>query len=227
MKHQFKTTFVAAALCAIAPLSNASTYGSKVFPNGFGITIEGKLEKGDGQKFVAYYTRLAAKLRKPLTSITLNSPGGNIADAWKIGTIIQTTGATTQVRGGTCASACFLIWAAGKRRLADPLSLLGVHTVVDLTRDRTPEVKQNERVMTEKLAMLFNLWRVPGPVIQEMQTTQWPATHWLTKDEIAASILTTPVAPSPQKFTPPSTLVPAGSFMPPAAPLRTGSFISH
>ncbi len=218
IQWHFKAVAVAAVLCAIVQPSNAATFNSTAFPDGFGIGINGKIDIGDGEKFVAYYTNLAAKTGKSLIWITLDSSGGSIRDAVKIASIVETTGATTRVRGGTCASACFFIWAAGKRRLVDPNSRLGVHTPVDLMRERTLEVRSEERDTTVKLAGLLRMLHVPDQIVQEMQTTQWPAMHWLTKTEVAKAILTVPVAPLPRNFTPPSFPVRSRSFTPPAAP---------
>jgi hypothetical protein len=152
-----------------------------------------------------------------------------MGDALKIASIIEKTGATTRVRGGTCSSACFYIWAAGKRRLADSSSRLGVHTPVILMRERTQEVRSQERDTTVKLAGLLRQLHVPDQIIQDMQTTQWPATHWLTKVEVAKAILTVAVAPPPRILTLPSPPVRSGSFTPPASPFfpRVGPFDTH
>jgi len=209
---------IAAVLHAVALPSNAATFKFTAFPNGFGIGIDGKVDRGDGEKFVAYYNDLAAQTGKSLIWITLDSPGGNMGDALKIASIIETTGATTQVRGGTCASACFFMWAAGKRRLADPNSRLGVHTPVVFMRERTLEMRSQERDATVKLAALLRLLHVPDQIVQEMQATQWPATHWLTKAEVSKAILNVPAAPVPRNFTLSSPPVRSGSFIPPAGP---------
>ena len=109
IKNHFKVALIAAALYAVAvSLSLRRHLILELFPDGFDIGIDGKLDVGDGEKFVAYYTNLAAKTGKSLIWITLDSPGGSIKDALKIASIVETTGATTRVRGGTCASACFL-----------------------------------------------------------------------------------------------------------------------
>ncbi|TPJ72462.1 hypothetical protein [Mesorhizobium sp. B2-6-2] len=61
------------------------------------------------------------------TSVTFDSPGGNIASAMQLGRMIRAAGLDTfQTRQGECASACSLAFMGGVRRLAEPGSI-GVH----------------------------------------------------------------------------------------------------
>jgi hypothetical protein len=209
---------VAAILCFGAVPSDAATFKYEALLDGLGIEIHGKVDTGDGDKFVAYYNDLAAKTAKSLLWINLDSSGGNVGDALKIAAIVEKTGATTRVQGGTCSSACFYIWAAGRRRLADSNSRLGVHTAVILMRGSAPEVLKQERDTTVKLAGLLRQLHVPDKIVREMQTTPWPVVHWLTKAEVAQAILTEPVAPLLRIFPLPPPPVRSGSFTPPADP---------
>jgi ATP-dependent protease ClpP protease subunit len=229
VKMYVNAALVAAALCFDAVPSVSATFKYASLPTGLGIEIQGKVDRGDGDKFAAYYADLAAKTGKSLISVTLDSPGGAMADALKIASIVETTGATTRVRGGTCASACFYIWAAGKRRLADANSRLGVHTPVFLMRERTEDVRSQERETTVKLAGLLRALHVPDQIVQAMQTTEWPATHWLTKAEVAKAILILPVASSSRLFSLAPPTVRSGSFTPPSSPVfpPVGPFYTH
>ncbi|MFZ3018509.1 MAG: hypothetical protein WA056_08655 [Gallionella sp.] len=65
----------------------------------------------------------------PLVPVHLNSPGGDIVAAMKMGEIIRQTGASTWVVGprAICASACILVLAGGVDRLLFGDAKLGLH----------------------------------------------------------------------------------------------------
>ena len=69
-----------------------------------------------------------------MKSVALDSPGGSVADALKIGRLIHDKGFSTIVApGALCASACPLILAGGKKRVASSKSAIGVHEVFEAT----------------------------------------------------------------------------------------------
>jgi hypothetical protein len=62
--------------------------------------------------------------------VSLDSPGGEVVEALNIGTIIRKMNFDTIVRGGkTCASACGLIWLAGRERWVSEEAFIGFHAV--------------------------------------------------------------------------------------------------
>jgi hypothetical protein len=63
-------------------------------------------------------------------SVSLNSPGGSVTDAVKIGALMVVGEYTTAVApGALCASSCPLIFAGGKVRQASKQSAIGVHQI--------------------------------------------------------------------------------------------------
>src|SRR5262249_41149585 len=69
--------------------------------------------------------------------VTLISLGGGMYPALLIGDSIQKKGMSTFVPGDRrCASACALIWLAGRPRNVGDNSLIGFHAVYDLTTRR-------------------------------------------------------------------------------------------
>lgn len=63
-------------------------------------------------------------------SVSLNSPGGSVSDAVKIGALMVVGEYTTSVApGALCASSCPLILAGGKVRTASKQSAIGVHQI--------------------------------------------------------------------------------------------------
>lgn len=74
------------------------------------------------------YNAMAAALRKQvkLTHLELNSDGGRISAARGIARLVREAGLSTRV-SGTCASACTIIFAAGKRRTLSDGARIGFH----------------------------------------------------------------------------------------------------
>lgn len=63
-------------------------------------------------------------------TVALDSPGGAVEDAIKIGALFEVEGFTTTVApGALCASSCPLIFAGGKERIASRQSAIGVHQI--------------------------------------------------------------------------------------------------
>lgn len=67
-------------------------------------------------------------LSRSVTTVSLNSPGGQVTPALKLARVIHAAGINTRVpEGDECHSACSLIFLAGRERIAD--GLLGVHQI--------------------------------------------------------------------------------------------------
>jgi hypothetical protein len=89
--------------------------------NKFQLELNGPIEAGDFKKIEAYLVNPDSAGRD-IEAVYLDSPGGNFAEAVRIGkllrelfitTVIQTDDATAKVE---CSSACFLIFAGGIQR---------------------------------------------------------------------------------------------------------------
>ena len=63
-------------------------------------------------------------------TVALDSPGGAVGEALKIGQLIRDKGFATSVAAGAlCASSCPLVFAGGKERIATARSAIGVHQI--------------------------------------------------------------------------------------------------
>ena len=105
-------------LICFASLSSAAEIERK---NGY-ILLEGEIVEGD-------LNRLRARLLKyGNLGVSLNSPGGSLGEALKIGSFIRTAGLATHIpKSAVCASACVTIFAGGLIRTAHPDSNIGIH----------------------------------------------------------------------------------------------------
>lgn len=72
-----------------------------------------------------------------ITTLRLASPGGRVVEARKLSEIVGARGLTT-VADGNCASACTVVFMAGRDRVITPASTLGFH------RYRSPDKEQVE-----------------------------------------------------------------------------------
>lgn len=122
----------AAAISSVAPAASAAEIkatpclsdANKNDAKCARIAIRGIIKPEDGDVFV----KLVADRGITKGAIDLNSDGGNLAAALKIGREVRRVGFNTVVGDQvTCASACGLIWLAGKTRWYDNRSRIGFH----------------------------------------------------------------------------------------------------
>lgn len=111
------------------------------------ITAKGEINNETAARFVGF---LAENLRdrdlRPL--VLIESPGGTVLGAMKLGAVFRKLGAGVVVAGARgsdasraprlvpadCLSACVYAFMGGKRRLVPPISRLGIHRMVVDTR---------------------------------------------------------------------------------------------
>jgi hypothetical protein len=133
MKNLVQTVAFASTL--ISGSTDAMTFGS--FPVNINddsriiISMTGQIDLGDYAKFVDVFRNLPEDT--VVIGFLLNSPGGNIAAALKITEAIKGQHIGTMVAPDSqCASACFLIFAAGERKVASNRSFIGVHSLTTI-----------------------------------------------------------------------------------------------
>jgi hypothetical protein len=86
--------------------------------------LDGDFEQGDA----AAVRKAIRESRGALVVAVLNSPGGNLAEALRVGRLLKDAGASTFVPSwATCASACFYAYAGGKTRYVGEGARIGVH----------------------------------------------------------------------------------------------------
>jgi hypothetical protein len=89
---------------------------------GKNIVLDGEITAGDLVRLKSMVQRYG------YLRIELNSPGGSLSEALKIGAFVRSTGLATHIpRGATCASACVTIFAGGLLRTAHSNTKIGIH----------------------------------------------------------------------------------------------------
>ncbi len=138
---RISTFFIAALICAGSALPSASaTLTSYVSKEGKVIVIlNGEVAPGDTDQ-LQQIIKTANDSGKIVSGIRLNSPGGNLLEGVKLADAIRFAKIASVVpNGSTCASACFVAFAAGADKFASYNDSIGVHGASD------PNARQTQR----------------------------------------------------------------------------------
>jgi hypothetical protein len=167
------------ALVAPAEAGNLASTPS-VFGTTTIVTLKGEIAEGDTD--VLKRLIKAAKDRgRPVSTIWLNSSGGNLLEGVMLGRLIRYAKITTGVdEGATCASACFIIFAAGTSKLTHDGALVGVH----VASERSGKETILSGAVTVSMARLVKEFGVPANIIGKMVVTPPHEMVWLTADEL-------------------------------------------
>jgi hypothetical protein len=167
-------------LAAFCP-SNAATLKSSQLKDGrVVILISGELVEGDTEAFKSA-VKTANDAGKLVSSIRLNSPGGSLlegvklADAVRFGKIVTNVG-----QGATCASACFLVFAAGSMKYANYSARIGVHGA----SDQSGQENARSGAATVSMARVAKELGVPAAIIGRMVVTPPSDMVWLSPSEL-------------------------------------------
>jgi hypothetical protein len=177
------------------------------FPDGSGAIIEGRLVKGDFARIRQFILD-----QGPIRVVYLASPGGDLAEAIKIGLLIRFLGIATVapsktltseehaaavLRHGlkdppdyTCASACFFMFVAGVYRSADSHApvILGIHRPTLVANGGQPSQDQIAAANALTRAAIESYLKdmdVPVPYVEDMYTSPKTTIRWIRNDEFA------------------------------------------
>jgi hypothetical protein len=181
------------------------------------IWITGEIVPGDADKF-SQSVRQANDSGKFVANVRLDSPGGNLLEGVKIADAIRFGKTSTNVgKTAVCASACFLMFAAGSTKNAGYGAQVGVHGASGENGEETAA----SGAATVSMAKIAKELGVPSAIIGRMVVTSPQDMVWLSPQELQSmgvtmmgrpSQLTPPVASLQQ--TPPNSpfvVIPIGS----------------
>jgi hypothetical protein len=144
------------------------------------ITLAGDIVDGDADK-VRRLIKAAQDSGRLVPGIRLDSLGGKLMEAVKIADIVRESGMATAVdEAAECASACFIIFAAGIGKFAHYGARIGVHGASDETGRETVQ----SGAATVVIARLFREMDVPTDIIGKMVVTPPEQMIWLAPDEL-------------------------------------------
>jgi hypothetical protein len=154
---------IAATLCTLvlfaAPAQAAEITVIKRVGDIGHIEISGPINPADDVTF----REIQSKERFSQATVYLNSPGGMVDSAIRMGQAIRAAEWTTSVEAGdTCASACVIIWAGGFNRYL--LGRLGLHSAATQISENPPRYIRSETGNT-KIAAYFKEMSMPQELI--------------------------------------------------------------
>ncbi|MBR1155293.1 hypothetical protein [Bradyrhizobium sp. JYMT SZCCT0428] len=137
------------------------------------IFVSGNIATGDADLLQARI-KAAIDAGKLVTSLRLNSDGGNLLEGVLLAAVVKSAKMSTNVgRDATCASACFLIFAAGETKNANYRARIGVHGASD-------KDVRSSRAATTSMAEIAKALDVPSPIIRRMVNTLPGEVEWLS-----------------------------------------------
>jgi hypothetical protein len=145
------------------------------------ILMSGPIRRGDLDKLHAFI-RNRTKDVHGLYGFALNSPGGDLLEAETISQFIRKVNALTIVGDGDlCASACFLLFAAGKGKVVHPRAKIAVHSV-SVDNHENPSALAATTAMARDAATLG----VPPAIIGKMVTMPARGVDFLSRQDLAS-----------------------------------------
>ncbi len=134
------------------------------------IIATGEIQLGDDEKLHTLVAGLPGNT--VLLGIALSSPGGNLGEGIRLATTIRNTGFATGAHG-TCASACFLLFAAGAKKLVFEGARIGVHSASFHGVEN-----MGTQAVTTQMARKAAEFGVPPAIIGKMVTTAAEDMAW-------------------------------------------------
>lgn len=150
-------------------------------PPAVAILARGPIVQDDVERLTAFIGRLSQTDR--LTSLLVNSPGGNVSEAEKLARIITKYKLSVFVPPGSqCSSACFLLFAAASGRFVAPDAVIGVHSASLGNGQETITSLALTTIIARDLAQEG----VPAAIIGKLVTTPPGHATWLTASDFAS-----------------------------------------
>ena len=144
------------------------------------VSIVGEIGPGDSDTFTTT-VKQANDAGKFVANVRLNSEGGNLLEGVKLADAIRFGKMSTNVgKNAICASACFLMFAAGNTKFAAFDARIGVHGASERNGDETAE----SSAATVSMARIAKELGVPSAIIGRMVVTPPDDMVWLTPQEL-------------------------------------------
>jgi hypothetical protein len=187
--------------CAVPAAAAGATFKSVATKDGKTIILlSGEIIEGDADTLKASI-KAANDAGKLVSGVRLNSPGGNLLEGLKLADAVRFAKVATNVAGNaTCASACFLVYAAGATKFANYTAQVGVHGASDKQGEETVA----SGAATVSMARAAKDLGVPAAIIGRMVVTPPNEMVWLTPQDLL-SMGTTMVGKPTQTVSPSAT----------------------
>jgi hypothetical protein len=200
---------IALAACFGFPATAAVIKSSVLKDGRVVLSVSGDIAEGDTVTFKAA-VKTANDAGKFVSSIRLDSQGGNLLEGVQLAEVVKFAKMATNVgQNATCASACFLIFAAGETKFANYTAQIGVHGASDETGRETTQ----SGAATVSMARIAKELGVPASIIGRMVVTPPNDMVWLSPTDLQS--MGTTMVGKPSQVPPPSASI---SQLPPVSP---------
>jgi len=191
-------TVIAVLVSSVATAANAAYIRSATSSEGKEVIfLDGEIEPGDAQSLRNVIKR-ANDANRLVSAIRLNSPGGNLGEGARLADMIRYGHIPTVVPAGAqCASACFLVFAAGPEKYASYSANVGVHGASD-------QSGREEGNATISMARAAKELGVPETIIGKMVITPPDQIVWLSPVDLRS--MGTTLTGKPSQVPPPQTM---------------------
>ena len=148
------------------------------------------IEPGDAK-------RLASLIANGLivTRLSLDSNGGDLVEAMRIGEIVRTLQISTIVKkGNNCASSCFFIFLAGAGRVAlggefrgnpkSPAGYVGLHRPYLKSPSGSNQSLERQAIVMKKVKAYLEAYMVPSRLIDLMMSRPSNDIYWMTTEDL-------------------------------------------
>jgi hypothetical protein len=161
--------------------ANAASLTTRLTEKGPMILLKGDIAREDSEA-VANLILAAKAERRVIRGLQLDSPGGNLLGGMSLASLMHNHPelSTMIVPGATCASACFLVFAAGHEKFADYESFVGVHGVAD----KAGQVTEETEAATLEMARFCQELGVPSRITEKLIATPPDEIVWLSADDL-------------------------------------------
>lgn len=194
-------------LGGLAHAATLSSYTSKEHKDI--IILNGDIAEGDTEQL----QRLVKKANdegRLVSGVRLNSTGGALLEGAKLADAIRFAKIASVVpNGSTCASACFLAFAAGSEKYASYSARVGVHGASEKGGQET----NDSRSATVTMAKISKELGVSATIIGKMVVTPPDQIVWLTPDDLRT--LGTTMTGKPTQVAPPEVMAGRPQQVPP------------
>ena len=160
------------------------------------LLLTGPIAAGDAERFVR--TLLEPLTERPLlvSEVVLSSPGGNLAEALRLASLIRGLHFDTRIRdGAVCSSACFFVFIAGDQHLPVEHSgddvrrgRIGLHRPFlggDTLKNGDPTSGMTRQQTTmDKVIDYLRHESVPLRLIDEMMTHPSNDIYWMSDEDL-------------------------------------------
>jgi hypothetical protein len=144
------------------------------------IDLAGEIVPGDSDTLKLAIQK-ANNANRVVVTIRLNSKGGNLLESANIADVVRKGKIATSVLSNSeCASACFIIFAAGHEKFAHYTAQIGVHGASDENGRETTV----SNAATVGMARIIKDLGVPASIVGKMVVTPPDQMVWLTVDDL-------------------------------------------